>query len=615
MNKLLHLVLKDLKILLRSKSSSLIVIIGPLLVIFLLGIAFNNSSSYTINIGTYSEQYSNLSESLISKLSMNDFNVEKLQTKDDCIEGIKNSQYHACIEFPKDLKVDQNIEQEINFYVDPSKINLVYIIINTFSSKVSEKSDELSLNMTNVLLDKIQYTRQTIFEKNPLFAKITEKSNTVNTTSLGISSKLSKLDLTMNVNDFNIARIENQAKATTDSLTTLKNNASTVISSARANITTLKSAVSSSNASSSQKSSLGTDLDGITAILTTVESMINTSVSTNAKNAQDTQEMLLSVNVKLSKIETNLKAAASARTDVSKDVESIQSSIALAQANLKDLKAAIDGIDKSMGAIEVKDANKIINPVKTKIVPLTEDKTTRLNYLFPSLVIIVIMFISIILSTTIVQMEKSSQAYFRNFITPVSNIIFILGYYFSNMIIVSSQVILIMITSLLYFESTVKSSWSLVILLLFITASLFTFLGVLIGKLFNSEETATIAAISVSSILLFVSDLILPIESMPKAIIEIVQFSPFVVAQKTLRELTFYSSSYPLIQDSIMILGIYLLIFFIGALIVAGLENSHLSARLKYKFAIYRAKRKERKKKEALEKPKKVKIENKKKKK
>ena len=50
--EIIKLIEKNLKILFRSKTSSLVIFIGPLLIILLAGIAFNNSSTYQINIGT-----------------------------------------------------------------------------------------------------------------------------------------------------------------------------------------------------------------------------------------------------------------------------------------------------------------------------------------------------------------------------------------------------------------------------------------------------------------------------------------------------------------------------------------------------------------------------------
>ena len=68
MKNLFRLVSKDIKLLIRSKASALIVILGPLLVIFLAGMAFDNTQAYSVSLGTYSTSYNEISENFIIQL-------------------------------------------------------------------------------------------------------------------------------------------------------------------------------------------------------------------------------------------------------------------------------------------------------------------------------------------------------------------------------------------------------------------------------------------------------------------------------------------------------------------------------------------------------------------
>ena len=71
MNKLFTLIKKNFKLLIRSKSSALVILVGPLLIMMLTGLAFNNTNIYNINIGIFSEGYTNLTDSFIEKLQSN----------------------------------------------------------------------------------------------------------------------------------------------------------------------------------------------------------------------------------------------------------------------------------------------------------------------------------------------------------------------------------------------------------------------------------------------------------------------------------------------------------------------------------------------------------------
>ena len=79
---ILAIIKKNFKLLIRSRSSALVVILGPLLIVLLMGVAFNSSGLYNINVGVYSKAYSALSDDLITKLKDDRFSVFKYESED-----------------------------------------------------------------------------------------------------------------------------------------------------------------------------------------------------------------------------------------------------------------------------------------------------------------------------------------------------------------------------------------------------------------------------------------------------------------------------------------------------------------------------------------------------
>ena len=136
MFSLTKIIKKNFKLLIRSKSSALIIILGPLLVIFLVGVAFDNMNQFSLDIGTYSEGYSDLTNSFISKMEAKEYNVNKIKTKEECIELVKQGRQNTCIVFPRDMTIESETTNEIEFHVDNSKINLVWMILDTLSGEV-----------------------------------------------------------------------------------------------------------------------------------------------------------------------------------------------------------------------------------------------------------------------------------------------------------------------------------------------------------------------------------------------------------------------------------------------------------------------------------------------
>jgi len=147
---LITLVRKNIKLIIRSKSSSLIVLLGPLLIIALVGTAYNTSNIYDIRIGAYSESYSELAESILDELGSKQFTVVKLDGREECISSLKSAEIHVCALIPADL--ESGGLEPIEFQVDQSRVNLVWIIIDAVSTKVSSKTTELSLELTSSIL-------------------------------------------------------------------------------------------------------------------------------------------------------------------------------------------------------------------------------------------------------------------------------------------------------------------------------------------------------------------------------------------------------------------------------------------------------------------------------
>jgi ABC-type polysaccharide/polyol phosphate export permease len=195
--------------------------------------------------------------------------------------------------------------------------------------------------------------------------------------------------------------------------------------------------------------------------------------------------------------------------------------------------------------------------------------------MFPALMILVIMFSSLLLGTTLVMMEKNSPAFTRNFFVPVRKITFILATYLTNLILILVQVIVILGISWIFLGDISKAILPSA-LVLFLAASIFTFIGMAIGYLFSSEETAVLASISSGSILLFISGVIIPLESVSTLLRQVTYFNPFVIAEKLVREVFIFGSSLDSLWMDLGLLAIYALVLFLLILVIESLMHKQL---------------------------------------
>ncbi|MBU1204011.1 MAG: ABC transporter permease [Nanoarchaeota archaeon] len=497
----LEILKKNFKLLLRSKTSALIVFLGPLILMLLISLAFNSSSLYDISIGTYSSSYSELSNSLIEKLEGDAYNVVKIDNEESCKNSVKDGTVHICAVFPPDMNIQT--EGNIVFYVDESRMNLVWSIIGSISTKISTKSTELSTILTTKLMNALQKTEEIVSQEGNNIVSIKTKL-------VDIKNVVSEVE-----SDLDIIEIANHSQLETE-LDEIKDRL---------------------NVSSSVFSDMEELIARISADITTTLAVKNSST-------------------------TSLKQV---RLDLNTQIE-----------DANKLKEAIDNIKKEVDAIEIKDVQKIVTPISTDIKPITS-QGTHLKYSFPTLLLMVLLFAGIFLASTTVIEEKKSQAYFRNFITPTKDFTYIISDYIFCLLILTIQTIIIFgVMSII--TKTVISATMLpnLVLGLLLASTAFIFLGMAIGYFFKDEETASIGSISIATIMLFFSNTILPIESLPTTVREIVKFNPFIIAETIIRRIYLFGETIKGVTTPVIFIAVYVVIFIILAFLGRKIAKSRI---------------------------------------
>ena len=491
MFKLIEIIKKNFRLLTRSKSSALIVLLGPLLLILLISMAFNTTSLYDIKIGTYSGAYSELSNDIVEKLNQDEFNVVMINSQDECINSIKSNDLHVCAVFPDDLGV--NSDESIQFYVDQSRMNLVYIIINSISTKVSVTSTELSTALTNTLLNSINTADTKIGEMSGIVKQLSVDLEEVKENVGDVQTVLSDIS-----NGTNVTSLNDQAD-----LLNLTGDAGGLVNSYR--------------------------------------SLVNSILS-------ETEDSNSSLNDAGLKLEAQIK-------------------------NVKDVKNDLSKISNTFNSIEVKEVSKIVSPISTEIKPISSE-STHFDYTFPALLVIVLLFSGLLVSSTMILEEKESKAFFRNFITPTPNFMFVIGNYLSNLLVVLSQVIVIFIVMYLFSKAMISQDMiTNLIIIIVLTASVFILLGMLIGYLFKSGETANLAVISLACILLFFSNTILPLETLPLTIRSVAGYNPFIIGVDALKEILLFKAPLNAISTQFYILLAYIAVLVGLILMVRALSK------------------------------------------
>lgn len=555
------LTIKNIKLLLRAKWSALIVIFAPLLLILLLGLSFNTSNNFGIVVGVYAPQFTEDINAFTNLLKEEQFTIREYpESIDSCVDDIKSGSVHTCISLPENLHVQDNAQKEIIFYVDPSRINLVWMVQETVKSKFNLKSQEISQELTQDILTKVADTRTELSTQATNVGSAKEKASAANEGTSSVAQKLQSLDL----------------KAPDATYNTSQANLSGTLTDIKTKLNEAQAVVKGAGLEQSKEEEVVSALAGPINII-------------NSFLDSGTGELLTKLQSDLETAKSKLSTAAATVSSSTETLSTSTSSLQEVSTTLEGMQNSINELQSKLDSLKVTNAQTITSPFITKIEKVSGDRT-YLNYLFPALLVLVIMFSTMLLGTTLVMIEKHSPAFLRNFFVPVSKFTFITSTYFTNIIMIITQIIVILGISLFFIKDTLGSLGA-VALILFIGASVFTFIGMIIGYLFTSEETATLASISLGSVFLLFSGVILPLEAVPVFIRGIASFNPFVLTEKLVREIFLFGA--PLSQNLIEI-GVlfgYAIILFVVILIMESLLHKHLVHKFMHRHHVFHRQR------------------------
>ncbi len=573
MRAFVQLVRKNIIVLFREKSAAILLVLGPLLMVFLLGLAFDNTNTYALNIGIYTPT-PQATGYFIDRLRERQFHVVQVNNEEQCTEMIKDGSLHACIAFPQDFSLQEKGKNEITFYVDYSRINIVYLVLETLTSKLSAQAKDISVNLTNVLLDKLEGTRKEIFVKRPLLSSVGKKNKDITDALNSLAGEIGQADVTLAAPNTAQLKILTDDKDLEDSITTIRR----FIALARGNINDAE-----------HNAATFTNPDGTNPVmedLRRARGALKALEDDVSKEFIPVRSALTRIREGLGAVEENVKAAqqkmntfAQIKTTASSTNREIAQKTSEISSDVQILQAAFETIDQNIGSIQIRNAADIVNPISTAIKAVNAG-TTHLNSIFPSLLTLVIMFISILLGTTLVVMEKNSPAHFRNSITPVSDASFVMATWATCIILVLGQVAIMLLVAGIAFS--IPISLLTILFSIIIGISLFSVMGMALGYVFASEETATIAGISIGTLFLFFSNTIIPLESLPSSIQNIVQYSPYLMNEGIIRKLAFYNLGIGTVSQELLFLLSYMLAFLMFSYFIQAALRKHLAHQWTY---------------------------------
>jgi len=193
---------KNFKILWRSKISAIAIVIIPLIVVLLVGIAFSSSSFSSIQVGAYSGDYNNLSQSSLNTIQEKGYDIKKYSSEQLCEKSVKDGETKICIVFPANLSIDTN--ESIKIYADKSRTDIAYYLINSIQSQISKEASGVGQLEIQKLISVLNEAKQTISSQKENISELNDELSSLEESASAISSQdFDATSLLNNIEDVN----------------------------------------------------------------------------------------------------------------------------------------------------------------------------------------------------------------------------------------------------------------------------------------------------------------------------------------------------------------------------------------------------------------------------
>lgn len=539
MKKIIQITKKNFKVLLANKFSYFLLFLFPLFIISITALLYHNQTELNFSIGTISTQENNLYEQYYNKLKEDKFITNKFNSKQDCIENIKQGTIYACIIFPENFQIKGENQNNIELILDNSRSNIVQTLENSILSSLNAKTLELEFQEIQKLFNLVETINQNLEtqkQTGTVISKTIQLLEDNNKQILKLSDDLNKeLDIDkLNLDDLGETKdnLETQIKE-------LSSRVDEYRKTSEDELDDLTSEINNLNATSSEKKSLKDKIKLIENELEKIKEQTNSLK--NSKNLKTITENINHIETTSKTIKTNME---NIKKEISQKIEESNKLYSLITDKSVDTANISTQMISQISNLNIKDAKTLASPVNVKKENIKIDDNSKLTSLIPSIIAILITTLSIFFAANLSFKDKNSKANIRNILTKASSFSFITSNFITIITIIFIQIgIITSIYSHFFLKNSPIETLQILITILLLTIP-FTAIGLLIGNFVKSENSYILTSLGTIFVLFSASGKLLPIELLKneKLLFIIKNLNPHLLSESILRKLFIFST-------------------------------------------------------------------------
>lgn len=574
--KLLAEIEKDGKTFLRERRTLALLLAAPLMVLLVLAGVFGKPTAekaLPASIGLCDLDQSGASSLFIDSISSHsniiDYSREK-SCGDYVRSEVSRGQLAAAIIIPNGFQdgIEAGISQNITVFLDNSRVQISPSVeaflkaaaqgtgqeIGTrFIMSVWSRLDNASAQLDGILAD-VRASRAKAVEMQE---SISETYSSLS--SLDFSSLTSQLDaanstldgtvLQLQAAQSNLTLMQHKLESYSEELAQSESDLLRmrgVLQNASASISTAKSSVDCANpvfipycaSLDSMNASVASAISDVDLRISRINDTraelagMNSTMADFSANIAYSLSQTEDVRARISSMYSFAYSLEESRAESLRTMEEINASAAQLVSKSDELESLILGSKAQIREITSRDPASIVAPIFFSSMNIFGSRTF-FDFLLPSLIPLIIMFVSLFLASTSLVREKNSMTLERVYVAQVPPWEYALTKIISYTVVLFPEVLLLLATASLVYGAFPLSDLSL---LLFLSTALvlllfaFNALGVVVAAFAESEATAFLASLVIGLPLLFMSGILFPFEFMPAPIVLLGQSTPLTPA-------------------------------------------------------------------------------------
>jgi hypothetical protein len=487
---------RNLDIILNAKLSFLIIFLGPVILMLVAGAILQDTSLKNLDIGIYTYNSSDLTQDdflqgFQQNLYAGGSTVHIEQSLSDCEDRVLKMEYNACVEINKSEEYVpvQNMNfgtlktpsYELTTHVDYSQTGSAWKIISTIQGAAEKKYSEMTQQKIDALVSQI----------DTIITNLGVQRDSITS----IRTELASIQTNLQLMTTNLDKINNE------------------------NLLIFQEASNINNKL--------TQLDAAYPAGIPITDQVRTSLTTIQSNSNMINAYLIGEQT---------------------DTGSVSQRLLTLDSNLADVQTNMGSVISDWNQLKQTQTSQVSTPIIYKSQSISGSAAYNvaqlgfIDYLFPSFLMFFMIFVCLIFPTNLIIRERTSNSQIRNMTSKTSGLKFGINNFLSCVLIIITQVVILLLISQFFLKADIFFKTVSILTLVVISVCILSLLGMLLGYLFNKFESAIIASISVSIIMLILLPGITPTSVLPPTISPLIKVFLPVILENKLRTLIIFGA-------------------------------------------------------------------------